>query len=201
MHPDGRRSSWYLRKEKQSMSELHQKVLDLRSVFGLEATITVPPSATDGAYVEMDIVAEPGSGTMIHYHPEQEETYQVLEGTLDVFREGRWQTVPTGESLKVPKGLVHGFRNASEAPVRFLNVHHPALRFQEHLETLDHLSQAGKIRGTKDLRSLIYMSMSWEKYRSDVPVKPPQWALRGLAFIGRRLGYRLSDGHVTNGAS
>jgi len=25
-------------------------------------------------------------------------------------------------------------------------------------------------------------------------VKPPQWVIRGLAFIGRRLGYTLNDG-------
>ncbi len=79
-------------------------------------------------------------------------------------------------------------------PVRFLNEHRPALAFQEHLETLDRLSRAGKIRGTKDPRSLIYMSMSGVEHQPDLPVKPPPWVLRGLAFIGRRLGYTLNDG-------
>ena len=99
------------------------KVLDLRPVFGLQATVTTPSEATGGAYVEMDVTAHPGSATMIHYHPEQEETYQILEGTLEVFRDDRWRAVPAGESLTVAQGAVHGFRNAGEAPVRFLNVH------------------------------------------------------------------------------
>ncbi len=73
-------------------------------------------------------------------------------------------------------------------------MHRPALAFQEHLETLDRLSRAGKIRGTKDPRSLIYMSMSGVEHRPDVPVKPPQWTMKALAFIGRRLGYTLDDG-------
>jgi len=176
------------------MREPQEKVLDLRKVFGLKATVTTPSAATGGAYVEMDVMAEPGSETLIHYHPEQEETYQVVEGALEVFRDGQWLTVPAGESLTVPQGAVHGFRNTSEVPVRFLNVHRPALAFQEHLETLDRLSRAGKIRGTKDLRSLIYMSMSGVEHRPDVPVKPPQWVLRIFAFIGRCLGYTLSDG-------
>lgn len=94
----------------------------------------------------------------------------------------------------VPPGAVHAFRNAGEAPVRFLNVHRPALAFQQHLETLDRLIRAGKIRGTKDPRSLIHMSMSAMEYRPDVTVKPPQWVVRGFAFIGRRLGCRLNDG-------
>jgi len=170
------------------------KVLDLRAVFGLQATVTTPSEATGGAYVGMDVTAQPGSATMIHYHPEQEETYRVLEGTLEVFRDDRWRAVPAGESLTVAQGTVHGFRNAGEAPVRFLNVHRPALAFQEHLETLDRLSRAGKIRGTKDPRSLIYMSMSRVEHRPDAPVKPPQWTMKALAFIGRRLGYTLDDG-------
>ena len=70
------------------MSESQEKVLDLRSVFGLKATVTTSSAATDGAYVEMDVTADPGSETIIHYHPEQEETYQVLDGTLEVFRDG-----------------------------------------------------------------------------------------------------------------
>ena len=108
-----------------------------------------------------------------------------------MFRDDRWRAVPAGESLTVPRGAVHGFRNAGETPVRFLNVHRPALAFQKHLETLDRLVRAGKIRGTKDPRSLIYMSMSATEHRPDVTVKPPPWVARGLAFIGQRLGYTL----------
>jgi quercetin dioxygenase-like cupin family protein len=172
------------------MGEHHRKVLDLADVFGLTATVTTSASQTDGAYVEMDVVAHPGSQTMIHYHPEQEETYQVVEGTLEVFRDGQWQSVPAGVSMMVPPKMVHGFRNTTTAPVRFINVHRPALNFQAHLETVARLSRTGKIRGTKDPRSLMYMAMSAEKYKPDVAVKPPQWAVRMLAYMGRRL--RLS---------
>lgn len=166
-------------------NETHERVLDLRTVFGIEVRITTPAESVDGEYVEMDITAVPGSETLIHYHPEQEETYEVLNGTLEVFRDGRWRAVPSGESLTVPQGTVHGFRNASEAPIRFLNVHRPALAFQAHLETLDHLVRAGKVRGTKDPRSLIYMSMSAVEHRPDVAVKLPQWVVRAMAFLGR----------------
>ena len=169
-----------------------KKVLDLRSIFGLEATVTTPAAATDGAYVEMDVVLEPGGHTTNHYHPAQEETFQVLDGTLDVFRDGNWHKVPAGESSTVPRGATHAFRNASETPARFLNVHRPALAFQEYLETVDRLIQAGKVKGLKNLRSGIYLSMAFvEQESSSVQVKPPQMLLRGLAFIGRRLGYRL----------
>jgi len=70
------------------MSETQEKVFDLRSVFGIEARVTIPAEATGGEYVEMDCTLEPGGGTAIHYHPEQDESYRVLDGTLEVFRDG-----------------------------------------------------------------------------------------------------------------
>ncbi len=42
------------------MSKPQEKVLDLRSVFGIEARVTTPAEATGGEYVEMDVTAEPG---------------------------------------------------------------------------------------------------------------------------------------------
>ncbi|MDQ4044893.1 MAG: cupin domain-containing protein [Chloroflexota bacterium] len=169
------------------------RCLDLRSVFGIVATITTPAASTGGAYVEMDCTAEPGSKTLVHYHPQQSESYSVLEGSLEVFHHDTWSIVRSGETLTIPPGAVHGFRNTTDAPVRFLNRHEPALDFQAHLETLDHLVQRGRIRGTNDPRSLIYMSMSAVTYRPDVAVKPPQWVVNAMAFLGRRLGYRLTE--------
>ncbi|HEX2187418.1 MAG TPA: cupin domain-containing protein [Longimicrobiaceae bacterium] len=166
-------------------------VLDLRSVFGVRARVTVPASATGGAYVEMDCTAEPGAGTMVHYHPGQEESFRVLEGSLEVLREGRWSAVRAGETHTVPEGAVHAWRNSGGAPVRFLNVHRPALGFQAHMETLDRLAKAGKVRGKSDPRSLVYMSMSAVEHRPDVTVKPPQWVVNAMAWIGRRLGFTL----------
>jgi quercetin dioxygenase-like cupin family protein len=167
------------------------RTLDLASVFGVRAQVTIPAAVTGGEYVEMECSAEPGSGTMVHYHPEQEETFHVLEGAMEVLRDGTWIPVPRGETQVVSKGEVHAWRNAGSSPVRFRNVHRPALGFQDHLETLDRLVRAGKIRGTKDLRSIIYLSMSAVKYRPDVTVQPPQWTIDALAFIGRTLGFSL----------
>jgi quercetin dioxygenase-like cupin family protein len=168
-----------------------KKVLDLRPIFGLQATITTPAVATDGVYFEIDAMLQPGGHTTNHYHPAQEETFQVLDGTLEVFRDGDWHKVPAGESSTVPRGATHAIRNASETPVRLLNTHRPALSFQEYLETVDRLIRAGKIKGLRDLRSGIYLSMAFVEHGTSVSVNPPDVLLRGLAFIGRRLGYRL----------
>lgn len=168
-------------------------LLDLRSVFGIRARVTAPASATGGEYVEMECIAEPGSATLVHYHPEQEETFHVLEGTLEVLRDGKWSALRAGETHTVTRGAVHAWRNSRGSAVRFRNVHRPALGFQDHLETLDRLVRAGKIRGTRDPRSVIHMCMSAVRHRPDVAVKPPQWVVGLMARIGRRLGFSLDE--------
>jgi hypothetical protein len=112
---------------------------------------------------------------------------------MEVLRDGAWIPVQEGQTHIVPKREVHAWRNAGSSPVRFQNVHRPALGFQDHMETLDRLARAGKIRGAKDLRSIIYMSISAVKYRPDVTVKPPQWMVNAIAFIGRGLGFTLDS--------
>jgi quercetin dioxygenase-like cupin family protein len=175
-------------------------VLDLRSIFGVYAKISKSADATDGAFVEMDCTAEPGSGTMVHFHPEQEETFTVLEGELEVLREGQWTPVLAGESYSVPKGAVHAWRNAAQVPARFVNVHRPALGFEDHMRTLDRLVREGRIRGKSDPRSIIYMSLSAVEHRPDVTVKPPQWLVNAAASVGRLLGFSLEAQDRRNSA-
>lgn len=169
-------------------------VLDLRSIFGVRARVTKSAESTEGALVEMDCTAEPGSMTMVHLHPEQEETFRVIEGALEVLDDGHWKPLMAGQSHTVPKGAVHAWRNAAEVPVRFINVHRPALGFEAHLAMLDRLVKEGKVRGTSDPRSLIYLSMSAARYRPDVTVRPPQWVVSAMAAVGRLLRFRLEEG-------
>jgi quercetin dioxygenase-like cupin family protein len=167
--------------------------LDLRSVFGLTAEITHSAEETGGAWVEMTCVADPGCTTLVHRHPGQAESYRVLDGTLEVLLNGTWHQVPAPDFFAVPVGAVHAFRNSGTARVRFVNRHEPALGFQAHLQTLDRLVREGKVRGTRDPRSLIYMSMSSVRHRPDVAVKPPQWVVSAMAMVGRALRLRLPE--------
>jgi hypothetical protein len=90
-----------------------------------------------------------------------------------------------------PRGAAHAFGNATETAVRFLNVHRPALAFQGYPGTLDRLIRPGKVKGLglKNLRSAIYVSAAAVEQDTSVSVKPPHILIRGLAFIGRRLGF------------
>jgi len=59
------------------------------------------------------------------------------------------------------------------------------------LRTFEQLQNAGKIRG-RDLRSMIYLSMTFRRYKNEVSaVTPPNFVLALMAGLGRLLGYKL----------
>src|ERR671911_12437 len=84
--------------------------------------------------------------------------------------------------------------NVLDEDVTAINWHRPAARFEEFSRTFHRLATSGRIKSLppKDPSSLIYAAMLFTEYEdTQVVVKPPTFVLRLLAFVGRRLGYRL----------
>ncbi len=157
---------------------------------GSDYTITASAGETGGSYVEMELLLPPEAVTPpLHIHPRQTEEYEVISGRLVVHVDGEWQSLPEGESISVPPGEPHTFRNASGVRIRVRNVHRPALGFQDYIEELHSLVQDGKIKNVKDPSSLLHLSLLWEKYEDTiVPAKLGQrTAMRAFAGLGRRL--------------
>ena len=156
---------------------------------GSDYTITASAGESGGSLVEMEILLPPNAVTPpLHVHPGQEEDYEVIAGSLDVHFEGAWMRLPEGESMTVPRGEPHTFRNSSSLRVRVRNVHRPALGFQDYLEEVHALTQEGKIKGTSDPSSLMQLARLFEKYEDTiVPAKRGQRAVMGvLARVRRR---------------
>jgi quercetin dioxygenase-like cupin family protein len=157
---------------------------------GSDYTITASAGETGGSVVEMEVLLPANAVTPpLHVHPRQEEDYEVLSGALEVQFEGDWQRLPEGESMTVPRGEPHAFRNNSGLRVRFRNAHRPALGFQDYLEELHALAQDGKVKNFTDASSLMHMARLFEKYEDTiVPAKLTQRTVMGLfARVGRRL--------------
>jgi quercetin dioxygenase-like cupin family protein len=114
------------------------------------------PSETAGELVELELAVPARSAAVPkHRHPGQEEEYDVLEGTFDVFVDGRWRALREGDSLTIAPGEAHAFRGASE-PARVRNVHWPALDFLEYFQRLHTLAESGEIEKLKSPKTLIY---------------------------------------------
>jgi mannose-6-phosphate isomerase-like protein (cupin superfamily) len=135
-----------------------------------------------------------GAASADHIHPRQDETYVVLSGTIDLFMNQQWRSLGPGESLTIPRGTVHAFRNSSSSPVRVSNAHDPGLRTQEYLESLEELVRQGKLTGLGGLKNGIYLSLHSMEFREEfVSVRPPDWLIRLTAKVGTAFGFRLRD--------
>jgi mannose-6-phosphate isomerase-like protein (cupin superfamily) len=66
-------------------------------------------------------------GADLHVHRRHTDLFYVLEGELTVRLgpEGESVVAPAGTLARVPPLVVHGFRNGSDAELRYLNFHAP----------------------------------------------------------------------------
>lgn len=170
------------------------KVIDMSSVLGAKVFCEdqSPADLVDRPLtVEVEFAPRAWSGN--HVHPGQEESFVMLSGVLDVLVDGRWRRLQQGESVRIPKGTIHGWRNSTEAAARATNTHDPGLRTQEYWERMENLIRAGKVTGMTGLRSGIYLSLHAMQFRREVViVSPPDWFLRSLARVGTALGFKLT---------
>lgn len=175
--------------------EVQERVFEFRPAVGMRFHFTQTAEDTGGVFLEAEqIIAPYDEGPPVHMHPHQEDSYTVLSGILDVYVDGKLHQVGAGQSLAVPKGTPHTLKNSHGEEIRLINRHTPAMNFQGMMATLHRLVTSGKVKSLppKDLSSVIYLSMLFMRYKEDVvSVKPPSFVMAAMAFIGRRLGYRL----------
>ena len=89
----------------------------------------------DAEVLEME-ATYPGDGSLPpeHFHPRQDERFEVLEGTLRAIISGSEHHYEPGETFDVPAGTPH--QMAAETPARFRWEVRPALRTAEFFERL-----------------------------------------------------------------
>lgn len=77
-------------------------------------------------------------GADLHVHREHTDLFYVLEGTLTVRLGTEDEQVPVGPGnlVRVPPLVVHGFRNASDGELRYLNFHAPGQGFADFMRGL-----------------------------------------------------------------
>ena len=87
--------------------------LDFHPGMGMRWEITQSTEETSGEMFESWLDPQM-PGPPPHVHPNSEESFEVLEGSLDVFKDGTWTRLGTGETATVPPGAPHTLKNASD---------------------------------------------------------------------------------------
>jgi mannose-6-phosphate isomerase-like protein (cupin superfamily) len=77
-------------------------------------------------------------GADLHVHRRHHDLFYVLEGemTIRLGPGGEPVTVAAGTLARLPPLVIHGFRNASGAELRFLNLHAPGQGFADYMRAL-----------------------------------------------------------------
>jgi quercetin dioxygenase-like cupin family protein len=161
---------------------------------GASFRIRQSAAETGGERVELEITHPPGAaGPPLHFHPHQEERWHVVAGTLEVQVDRNWRTLQEGESASILAGQVHTLRNRTNEDVRVLDVHSPALDFQDYMEDLHRLTEAGKITSLRSPGSLIYLATVLREHRTTqlTASRVQRSAESALAGLGKLLGMRV----------
>jgi quercetin dioxygenase-like cupin family protein len=163
-------------------------------VTGETVTFQWTSADSDGELVIAEVTLEPGgSAPGVHVHPNQTETFQILDGTVG-FRLGRGRLVATtGETVVVNAGTAHAFWNAGEGRARFLCEIRPALGFERLLETMFALARDGKTN-SRGLPHPLRLAAIADHHRDDLqlPILPLP-VQRLAARVGATAAWALAE--------
>lgn len=169
--------------------------LDFHPAMGMRWEITRSTEATGGEVFESTHwydAREPGPN--VHVHPNSDDTFAVIDGTLEVYIDGEWRSVRAGETATAAAGVPHTFRNASDQTVKVKVTMQPAGRSEAFFRDMHRLIHEGKIKRLppKDPRSAIYAAMLIGEYPDEIrSIKPPNGVFKTLAAVGRALRFKL----------
>jgi len=82
-------------------------------------------SSKEDGYFLCDSFLLPGAGAPPNRHADDAESFFVREGVVEFTVEGNVINAGPGEFVKVPKGAVHSFRNATDTESRMLILNVP----------------------------------------------------------------------------
>jgi quercetin dioxygenase-like cupin family protein len=163
-------------------------------ISGETITFTQCAADTDGAYLAFHLtLTRDGHVPGAHVHPEQEERFEVVAGTME-FRLGRKKIVAgPGETVVVPAGEVHRFKNGGDVDAQVKVEVHPALKMEDLLENTVRLAEEGRTN-RKGMPKPVHLALFVREYAREVrapfPPAPVVKALTApLAAIGRARGH------------
>jgi quercetin dioxygenase-like cupin family protein len=153
-----------------------------------------------GELLEINSWVEPGGGVTPHVHPTMDERFTVVSGRCSFLGGRRWTEASAGESVDVPAGARHAYRNDGDEVAHIVCEARPPQTLEEFLTDTAALSRAGKItrqgfpRGWDGILAgvaLVHGYRDMVELGFPLPPQPVQRVLfPPLVRIAERRGYR-----------
>jgi quercetin dioxygenase-like cupin family protein len=131
-----------------------------------------------------------------HYHPDQDEHFEVVEGSLRTKVDGEEKLLEEGDTLDIPRGTPHQMWNDADDPARVKWETRPAGRTEEWFRSINALYEDGTVDEDERASPLAFGVLLKEYddvFRLSMGPEPVTKPLVGLlAFLGRLRGYGSS---------
>jgi mannose-6-phosphate isomerase-like protein (cupin superfamily) len=155
-------------------------------------TVIIRKSSPELLEVEGAWTAE-GKPPPPHFHPSQEEHFEILEGTLTARVEGEKRDLGPGDALDIPRGAKNQIWNRTGSPARALWQTRPGGRTESWFRSIDALHREGRVGRNGmpgPLAYGVFLTGYRDVFRLAVPDLLTRPVLGILGAIGRLRGYR-----------
>jgi quercetin dioxygenase-like cupin family protein len=89
-------------------------------------TFLVTGEESGGSMFALDCLVGAGGGPPPHRHLAEDELFTITEGSITLTAGDEMRRVSSGESVFVPRGTRHAYRNEQATPARMIAVYTPA---------------------------------------------------------------------------
>jgi quercetin dioxygenase-like cupin family protein len=106
------------------------------NILGHTATLKLTSKESMGDAYLFEITTPPGHGIPPHVHQHEDEYIYVLEGSFEIFLDGKTQIANSGALLYFPRHIAHGFRNIGSSVGKTLWTVVPGRSFEQFFAEL-----------------------------------------------------------------
>ena len=133
---------------------------------------------------------------LAHYHPFQEEWFEVLEGELSIRLDERIVTLSKGDKIHIPKNQVHSMWNNSAYKTVVNWITKPALRSEHFFENAFGLAQDGKVNKV-GMPNLFQKVLFANEFSKEFRLSKPPYFLQQILFtllapVSKIMGYKAT---------
>lgn len=147
----------------------------------------------EGDVLRAEVWADPGGDVPPHWHPSQEERFEVLAGEVRFRVGGQVHRAGPGDRLIAPRGVRHSFKNVGPTEARLRVEVEPALSLQQFLEEAAALARAGRFNRLgvpRGFGAALELADLVERYREVTVMAFPPSSLQPLVLFPLARLYR-----------